>query len=53
MTDEEFKAKKKENIKLHKEAQSLIEKYREELKKSAGSMRRDDDYGLQQQGEHK
>jgi len=31
--DEEFKAKKKENIKLNKEAQALLAFYRKELKK--------------------
>ena len=41
MTDEEFKAKKKENIKLNKEAQSLMAMYRKELDKTFASMRSD------------
>lgn len=52
MTDEEFKAKKKENIKLNKEAQSLMAMYRKELDKSFASMKQDFDYGLQEQGEN-
>jgi len=39
MTDEEFKARKKENIKLNKEAQALLAFYRKELKKLSDRMR--------------
>ena len=35
------RAKKKENIKLHKEAQSLLAMYRKELNKTFASMRSD------------
>ena len=38
-SDEEFKARKKENIKLNEEAQALLAFYRKELKKLSDGMR--------------